>query len=359
MIEPAAQTTAPTPSAAPNRATSVAEARANAQTVHVEGGASRVQQRTAALAKVDKHSMARSMEAYRADKKAATSESGEPRAPTEPGVRDAKGRFAPKLGDAAATPTNPPAPSTTDLVGPGSVSAEPGKAAIPPEVQAHVSDLEKRYHEADEKLRNGAALAADRIADITDERDHYKALFEGLRGAVRKNFNGADVDELELRLAEQKLAIKRHERGSSKRQQEQTQAQVGQLATNIKAQCQAVIAKHPALDPKQNPAARAFWEARLMVPEGGVPPSLDDLERDAEAWAMIYRGRALVAAQQQQGGEATPRATPQPQSVIPHGQAGSQGASVPVNVGGRGAHVSNKAIVQHMNQFRALRGGKR
>lgn len=293
------------------------------------------------------------------------------------------GKFLPRQAApvAADATTNPPETTDTSAAtDEGSAEQKPGAPVaakdakakapgVPPEVAKKLAETEKRATENERLLKQGATLAAAKIADLTDDAAHWKGLFERAERAVKRLtgrtvdgrfVEGPGFDRLDLDLAEQRLAHKKLQRQMSARTAVDTSAQVETQATAAKTRAAALIAKHPELDPKTNPLAEGFWRTQFAqwTDAGELPATL---EHDAEAWAMVARGRQLAAMRAAQVPTA-PAAAPdveRPASSLPHAQAGSVGGKQPV-MAGRGykqPHLSNKVIHLEMAKRRAQRAG--
>lgn len=359
---PAAQPSAP---ARVNNADKVAAAKAAARSIPVPGANKRAESRRAASAAVDKHEIARTMAASRAAKAAGapTVHADDVEIALTPNgqVRDQRtGRFAPKSPETQqAEPLNPAASEQqTDAAGTPETEAE-----VPAAAREKISALEAQYADADRKLREGSALANERIADITGERDFYKTVLEKFRQSVRARFK-MDIDPIAFEREQARLEIAKLKRGAGLVQQREHEQVVQQTSSQLSTRFQAIIGAHPELDPKTNPDAKSFWEMVTggNLPKGSPVPSLAGLEQDAAAWAMVQRGRKAqaLAAAQQAAKPVAPVAKPRPSGMIPRGGAGSEGTTAGAPIAGqkRGAHVSNKAIADHMERFRAIKGGR-
>lgn len=341
------------PAAAPS-ASSPAAAQRAATPMAIDGSKTRTTQRQAALAKVDKHAMGRAMADMRTAREANVDTA------TNERPRAADGRFAPKSpADVGASQGARATEATSQETAPAGESAKAKEsAAVPAEVQAKLTSLEKRYSESEQRLREGSIAASEKIADITLERDHYKELFERACMTV-KQATGRDIDKRDIDMAKLAMENKRYQRGDQVRKAQATMGEVNQIAGQFTAKARELIARHPEMDPHKSAEARDFWETRLR-PVNGVPATLEDIMRDASVYATVLRGRQAAALQAAQAAAqpAAPVARERPQSTLPGGQAGSQGNAAVSAPGSRNAHVSNGAIKDHMAKFRAIRGGR-
>ncbi len=343
---------APTPTV--SNAQRVSDAQRGATKTVVEGSDARSKQRTDALAKVDKHAMTRAMGDIRSRRE------GEKAAETvAERARDSTGRFTKsnQKPDAATAPlgTTSPVAAPAALQGASPVAAAAGEAKSDPRVAEYESKLaEATKREA--TFSQDRAVADEKIADLTDEVSHFKDLFERACLTIQK-VTGRPVDQSEVVKAELERKVRRYERGDAQRQTQVRAAQIEELQTSIVGRSRAIIEKFPDLDPKKSQEADAFWRARLLGPEG---TTLDNLEADAAAWATIFRGRQVAAHQAAQAAAAptAPVARTRPDSMLPRGTAGTEGNAVGQGAGVRGGHVSNKSINEHMQKFRAIRGGR-
>lgn len=328
----------------------VAAAQKTAQAVTLPGQQGRAASRAKALGSIDRHEMQRML----AEKRGQAAE-----APQVTRVRDMNGRFVGTKTVAAKAETPdvqpveaPAAPSEEQAPAAPEAPAVPAPTAPDPEV-VQLKAAVQQATEREQHLARGAAEAAEKIADVSDERDHYKQLFTNLTKALEAR--GLALDPGDLRNADLSLQLRRAQRQQTRVQSHQQTEQVTRQAATISAAARAQISAHPELDPKTNPEAHAFWEWWL-----GANAPLDHLERDAKAWAMTYRGRQAqaLAASQAAAQPPKPVATARPESVIPRGQSGTEGTSPAATSGRRGEHVSKKSIAQEMTKFRALRGGR-
>ena len=228
---------------------------------------------------------------------------------------------------------------------------EAKKAETPPDVAAKL----KAAAEREARYRQGSVEARAKIDDLTDEVEHSKALVDGLRHTVRQ-VTGRDIDPLELERAELRLQMKRHQRGATQREQRERQQQEAQLRTHltqkIESTAKRAIADHPEMDPGKSPEARAWWEAWFKAANNRI----EDLPDAVAAAALVMRGKQLAALKKQEEAAAPPQPvkTPRPQSSI---VAGSP-TTTPAPATDVRARLSNKAVHEHMNRLRVMRGGR-
>lgn len=207
--------------------------------------------------------------------------------------------------------------------------AEPEDDAKPhwaKKLKAEVESAHKKVAEYDGKMRhltNGARAAHAKISDLTVATEHYKAYASWLEKQVE--LAGFEVPQVQRDLFAQKLELATLKAQQQRGTVASNDAAVKQAANKIRERANAVISKFPELDPQKNPEARAFWATALAVsPDPKVPaPKLDDLEAQAEAWAMIRRGRSLMADEAAKKKAAPqPRVAPQPTMASQRGVGG-------------------------------------
>ena len=235
--------------------------------------------------------------------------------------------------------------------------AEPDDEAKPHWAKKLKGELEaahKKVAEFDGRMRNltaGARAARDRIADLTVAAEHHAAYAKWLEQQI--DLAGYEVPQVQRDLFAQKLELATLKAAQQRGQSQGHEAQVEQIRGKIVERARSVIGKFPELDPQKNPDARAFWQAALAVsPDPNIPaPKLDDLEAQAEAWAMIRRGRRLLddeakkkAAQPQQ------RAAQQRPTVA--GQRGTTGRPSPQ----KQQPITAKTMADYLAKKRAGRG---
>lgn len=349
MSVAAAPTAAPAPAAspsasAPSKAPAEGEkgSRSNPDRIRATGGKARSDSRAAAIAEFSPENLRQ----IAADTRAGKTERGT-------GVRDEKGRFVPRAK--AAAEGEQPAPEAAKPEQTAEAPAaeqEPAKADAKADSKpdAKVQELEAKVTAAAtqiERFRQGSAEAAEKIADLTEDVEHWRGLFEGVRGLLRSL--GKDVDPLALEKVELEHKIKRMERGGRKRQEAEQRQQVDQMTTALVSRARAVVAKHPELDPAKSAEARAWWESYWR---GDVAR----MEDDAAAAAIVFRGRQIAKhqAERKAAEPERPAPTARPEADMPVGGPGVSNAKPP-SIRER---LSDDFIKREFAQLRAVRGGR-
>jgi chromosome segregation ATPase len=219
-----------------------------------------------------------------------------------------------KQNQAEAQPNEPDATKTE-------TPDEEAEKATPwaKKVKAELEQAKAKLAEFDGVKKHWAKQAEDarhERAEISDDRDHFKSLFE--QAAAYLKSIGHEIDPLSLKHAEtlrEMARMKRlHDRGQGTAKEEQHAKRVA----DVRSKVDGIVAKFPELDPKRSKEAAEFLGMRLRSGD------MTNFEADCRAWVQMQRGKKQLQRSTQS--TPPPKPTERPESTTLGGTRSSGAA---------------------------------
>lgn len=188
-------------------------------------------------------------------------------------------------------------------------------------VKAELEEAKAKVAEFDSVKKQWAKAAADarhEREEISDERDHYKALFDQAAAYLKQI--GHEIDPVSLRNADLMREMRRLQRAQQRGQGSAKEEAHAKLVSDVKSKVDSVIAKFPELDPKKNKEAAEFLGMRLRS------GTLETFEADCRAWVQMQRGKRQL---QRTASPTPPKPTERPEPTTLGGTKSAGAAAAP------------------------------
>ncbi len=213
------------------------------------------------------------------------------------------------------------------------------------EVKATIEREKKRDAEWGEAVRS----AKYRLEDVSDERDHFKGLFEQ---ASKHLIDSGMLDPLSVQYVMEQFTsrgLKRQlERGTSAQSDGAQSEMKAKHTSAIQSGIDGLVAKYPELDWKKNKDAAGFMRSLVKTyGANGFPPNM---EAEARRWVLGWRaeqGQATAA-------KAAPQKQPRPESTT-LARTPNSGRPPAKNDKGLAQALTKKQLIAEVQQRRALR----